>query len=591
MDLTNKCDVVTMENMRLQRIMSSLQDEATRKDVIINDDSKEKKRLQRKIRSLDAKVSKYSSTIRESKKKANKLSTKLRSSIRIKKKMSPDKAILTAIKKLLPGKHCATHQNILHHSLKQLCQTSSQQHTSSQLSDAIKVMKSQSSLGNPVEYAKLIDTSGKFNLSAIDDLRVIEGLKKDERGLIPSKTSIQKVMRQLNEYGDLTLPSKLTANGDGWEFANFDVALDIILKLYKLDDVAKKSNVEIGFTLDGAVLTKNLTHVTAGIKIVDKRAIHPTTGLPIDRFQSRELCFPFKLVLAKDNAALYDNQFKQFFDFMNKCGQMGLPEYGYLPFNTSSPQDMCSHWKVLKIGKGIRSGKVLFCHCCNVTSEEVALSRDPVCDNCKHRGVTFCLHTQVGDAETVLAMKSKLADMVQQYGNIDKVIEHSHIHLGSSDAGYSSDPTCINYDPAEVEKLIDFSNLVDAELDLRQLATQTNLLSPLHVRRSILKERLIAEARIVYLKQHSSISYEDAMILINEAIPCVLHLRNRTGEKIFKEVVKESMSSINRNRSGNKHVIELKDRIDLVLNTSVWGSNDNPAQYSLPLVKSKKGTC
>ena len=86
--------------------------------------------------------------------------------------------------------------------------------------------------------------------------------------------------------------------------------------MFSLDTVARESSVELAFTLDGAVLTKNLSHVTAGIKIVDTRAIDPITKLHIDKFQSRDLCFPFKIILASDNSALYDTEFKDFFKFM-----------------------------------------------------------------------------------------------------------------------------------------------------------------------------------------------------------------------------------------------------------------------------------
>ena len=54
----------------------------------------------------------------------------------------------------------------------------------------------------------------------------------------------------------------------------------MILKTFELEQVASESNVEICITLDGTELCDYLSHLTAGVKIVDKRAIDPRTKLP-----------------------------------------------------------------------------------------------------------------------------------------------------------------------------------------------------------------------------------------------------------------------------------------------------------------------
>jgi hypothetical protein len=96
---------------------------------------------------------------------------------------------------------------------------------------------------------------------------------------------------------------------DGFEF-DFLKKILFILKLYKLDEIAMddtQAPVNIAIMLDGADLSRNYTHVTYGIKIVDPRArIDPRTGLPIvvdglTAIQSRHQCHAFKFVLAKDS--------------------------------------------------------------------------------------------------------------------------------------------------------------------------------------------------------------------------------------------------------------------------------------------------
>ena len=158
-------------------------------------------------------------------------------------------------------------------------------------------------------------------------------------------------------------------------------------------------------------------------------------------------------------------------------------------------------------------------------------------------------------------MKAELEQILSENEDIEKIIKHLHMHLDSSDVCCTTDPTSIFYEPNDYATKNDFSDLIDAELELRNLGSDINLIQPLNVRRAILREHLITENKYEYLKQHSNISYDDAMILIKEAIPCVLHLRNRTGEKIFKEVVKDAISNVSSSTSAIKQIEDLKKKL------------------------------
>ena len=72
--------------------------------------------------------------------------------------------------------------------------------------------------------------------------------------------------------------------------------------------------MKLAITLDGADLSWNVQHVTCGIKIVDPHAVNPLTGIPIglEGVQSREFCFPCKILLTKDTKALYQTHVSDF---------------------------------------------------------------------------------------------------------------------------------------------------------------------------------------------------------------------------------------------------------------------------------------
>jgi hypothetical protein len=105
-------------------------------------------------------------------------------------------------------------------------------------------------------------------------------------------------------------------NNKGIDSVQFDYCklLAYLLSLYGLDAVARDPNqppAEFSIMLDGADLSHNMSHITAGItKINDHRVIDPISGIPIGfqdlmKMQSRKLCYPVKILIAKDAKVLY----------------------------------------------------------------------------------------------------------------------------------------------------------------------------------------------------------------------------------------------------------------------------------------------
>ena len=132
------------------------------------------------------------------------------------------------------------------------------------LKELTALMKEQSPLGDAIEYAKGIDIHGNLNMGGLETLRRIEGNDLHERGLIPSSTTVGNIQRRVEEIGDKFLPSEIISNGDGWQYKDFDKPIELIFRMFGLHELAKEDSIECSFTLDGACLTENLGHVTAG---------------------------------------------------------------------------------------------------------------------------------------------------------------------------------------------------------------------------------------------------------------------------------------------------------------------------------------
>jgi len=240
----------------------------------------------------------------------------------------------------------------------------------------------------PWKILRAIDLcmAGSLNYSGVEALRSVEGLGRYERGILPSRSQIQRVAYQLHEVGQHHIPFSKQDSEVGESFAyDYEKFIRFLLKTFKLYEIAQVESVELCMTLDGAELCKGLSHITAGVKITDYRAIDPKDGTPLSsegvfgrifRTQSRNYCFAMKALLGKDCKTAY-KEFTDFFQFFERLKKYGLPESALgpriKPMEIWSPQDLSSIWKSLNTGGGAKkNGNNHFCHVCPCTGNTIA---------------------------------------------------------------------------------------------------------------------------------------------------------------------------------------------------------------------------
>jgi hypothetical protein len=207
-------------------------------------------------------------------------------------------------------------------------------------------------------------------------------LPKQSVGVIPAGSTIAECARKLEAFASKTygleIKETMSTHSPSFSF-DFDIYVRLILDGYGLSKYAETGSkarpILLAHTMDGAQLTSMLGHVSAGIKIVDPRALDPVTGFPIcSSYQSRDLCFPCQITFRKDCKALYTDCFKEFLNYFN--GGLVVGGFDGLPvlsnFQMVLPQDMSSIWKVTGLGGGSQSTN-LFCYCCHCTNKELAI--------------------------------------------------------------------------------------------------------------------------------------------------------------------------------------------------------------------------
>jgi hypothetical protein len=107
----------------------------------------------------------------------------------------------------------------------------------------------------------------------------------------------------------------------------------------------------IAATCDGGLLAWNLSHVSAGSKLVDPNTIDPRTGELMfgesgyEKIQSRAAYIPLQVHITKDTKAFYDVHIRTFFDVINR-----FKENHHMCLQVAAPADMCSLVRTISRG-------------------------------------------------------------------------------------------------------------------------------------------------------------------------------------------------------------------------------------------------
>jgi hypothetical protein len=202
---------------------------------------------------------------------------------------------------------------------------------------------------------------GTLSYEGIEVLRRVEtkGGKHIRGSVIPSSSEIKRVARMVEHFAEPLCPFNLQPTPVG-EMIQFDIekTLRTVLGAYGLLSIAVDKSVSVTQSIDGAQLSKNLSHTTGGIKISDRCTRCPFTKKLILQdvgscnAQSRSYCFPLTTVMSKetnDSVQLFKPMF-QFFEDCTKAETNRLQDLK--PLTVSVNCDMSAQWKGLCKGGG-----------------------------------------------------------------------------------------------------------------------------------------------------------------------------------------------------------------------------------------------
>ncbi len=184
-----------------------------------------------------------------------------------------------------------------------------------------------------------------------------------------------------------------------------------------------------------------------------------------------------------------------------------------------------------------------------------------------------------------------MAEYERACGNqFETVIKESEIIYNPTEVGRFGNKSNIDFDYSSDENqeldIIFFNSLVNKELRLRKLPYTGNLEE--HVQR--LKTHLLVEQKMGRMKEaimRTEEGKEAALMLIKQAIPCIMHFENRGGEKIGTVLLSIGANKYQQN-SRTENLKRCVERIEELVRKRILGTNTRPKQWRFPLNDQKK---
>jgi len=484
------------------------------------------------------------------------------------------------------------------------------------LENAITIIRK--NVYSPSNVLRAMDMAGgQLSIEGIEVLRTCEtnGAKYYHHSILPCSADIRRVGAEVEAFAGNIIPYKHGTLGTGGEFVEWvpQQMISMVIKGFGLEEEAKKRSISIHQAMDGAQLSKNITHVTYGFKMADRGALCPFSKKPLfggndneASIQSRNNCFPLKIVMERESNDVVDlmRPIISIVKSMTNPGQKWMGDNE--PINAPMNSDMSATWKIFQVG-GAAKRDAQPCHCCAILSDDLSHANVEKCsrycknedDVCFHQ--TFLLSVNVAELQTHYDLLQSTLD--KQYQSYEWLRTLSQMELDEdpgaptgegrlNDRSIHFDFEAVNVTYARRAK---YNRTINHELRIRHMAVSV---APLQERQSQLREACMKEQSIrklrIALQHGKKIENLKAFLSLHDAVPCILHLENRVGLKFFTMLLRAGLSNA---ISGNTFPLitaqglrfdAFFDSVNEIVNTIVIGTQFHPGQWDCPKDKAKK---
>ena len=469
------------------------------------------------------------------------------------------------------------------------------------------------------DLLKMMDLKGGvLNYEGVEIMRSLEvkGRRNFRESILPSRSRLQKFQVKMNKVGETVCPYEddPTEQGEGFKF-DPKKAIEVLFEGYGLTEIAKHESVILGVSVDGTNISKKIKTMVGGLKINAKQAICPITKLPffhdprdpdadVAGMQSNMNCHPLAIYEGGETKHSFFRHKPQF-DFVNSCRSAGPnnPFPDWKPLTVSVELDMKGSWEGTLVGHGVKKfADTCPCQQCATISDELHVANPTHCSRwCQklhsEKGPEWqCYHHDFISEAKVTEMKREVESVKQLLlVTIDEILTNTKMISENVDVPKktsASNPRSIHFIPSSLQEKAKFSNRLTRELLMRGLPG----LDDMTMRRERLRDALRRERYLRKLKtqiEHGTAD-ENALFLVMQSIPCILHCANRVNLKIFSMLLEDGLAYAKKGmilsefNAEGRRIDEFLLGVATIVNTTILGTVGSPSQWQVPTNDSAK---
>jgi len=242
---------------------------------------------------------------------------------------------------------------------------------------------------HPAKILMQMDLAGgTLSMEGLEVLRMCEtdGKRYVRNTIICSSADIKRCCAKVDKLAKMVVPYERghldEANGGGefiqWEPCRMMAAM---INAYQLTNVAKDRPIEVHIAIDGAMISKNWNHLTAGMKQGDNAAVCPRRkhliygNVDETTIQSRDHCFPYIMAMCRETKKSIE-WMRPRLEQLEALGKEGANWWeDYKPLQVVHNSDLSLMWKYRERG-GAAKVKKYCCHCCTLKSDDIVTPND-----------------------------------------------------------------------------------------------------------------------------------------------------------------------------------------------------------------------
>ena len=456
-------------------------------------------------------------------------------------------------------------------------------------------------------------TGGKLSYAGIEVLRLCEtGGRKGVHTILPSSAAMREYAAKVEEFADQLVPYRMIRNkrdgSEGFYFRSADTLTRVLETRDMIVGEALEEEKTVSMSLDGARMSNNQSHTLGGFKFND-----PSNPLK----QSLHAVYPVVCTIGPETKKHSQGIYAMMHAENKEAAEKVLPsEFGIKKVRTPFDSDMSCDWKLSDRG-GAAKNATYPCSKCNIMSSQLVTPNGDNKDckwcieldhlsneewNCYHRPI--CTDEFVAEKENEIdAFK---AEMPAISAELKDIWAKSKIKINQEDDPRLCEPTdlddlsSIHFDceSASEQEKQQYSTKLSDDLKLRNMDVDGSVEDKQErLKRQLTREWMYLDAFDCVQKFDSAL-LTTAIVMVMDAIPCILHMEMRMGIRIITLLMKVGLTNAKSNQlpwitrsqrsSMKKKCDAFRKKINTTINTVILGTTNVAFQFELPFDEASK---